>query len=305
MIRFGVVTAFEHEDASSRSLLEACRRHGTAVPVDPATLSVSVVDGRTAVCAAGEDSWTFDAFLLLRGIGRNGDADVQLEAYRTLERVGALLINGLEPLLSAQDKLRSSRILGEAGVPTPPVAVVQREADLERVLATLGRAVAKPQWGSLGEGVELLDEGPDGMRRAAGLLQEQGAVFLQAWVDHGGSDIRAFVVDGRIEAAMERIAPIGEFRTNVAVGADGRAIELSARLEEVAVRAARALGLEWAGVDLALGPDGPTVIEVNGSPGWEGIERATGRDMAGAIAAHAARRVSQRALRRAAFVEGG
>jgi len=305
LVRFGVITAFETEDASSRGLLEACGRLGETVAVDPADLRVEVSGSRITVSVGRMPADEIDAFLLLRGVGAEGDADFQLEAYRLLERCGALVINGLEPLLAAQDKLRTSALLAEAGVPTPAVAVVQRPAELAPVLERLGQAVAKPQCGSLGDGVELLEPGAAGIRRAEEILGERKVLFLQAWVDHGGRDVRAFVVDGAVEATMERLAPPGEFRTNVSIGGEGREIELAPEVEELAVRAARALGLDWAGVDLAFGPDGPEVIEVNGSPSWKGIGRATGRDMAEAIAAHAARRVSQRGLRRAAHVEGG
>ncbi len=305
MIRFGVVTAFEEEDASSRSLLGACGRHGETVAIDPAGLSVAVAGGRLSVAVAGIPAEAIDVFLLLRGMGAAGDADFQIEVYRVLERGGALVINGLEPLLRARDKLRTSVLLMEAGVPTPAVAVVQRAEDLDPALRRLGPSVAKPQWGSLGDGIELLQPGKDALLRAAAILDERKSLYLQAWVDHGGRDVRVFVVDGVVEAAMERLAPPGEFRTNVSVGGVARAIELSSEAEEMAVRAARALGLDWAGVDLAFGPNGPEVIEVNGSPSWKGIGRATGRDMAEAIAAHAARRVSERRLRPTVHVEGG
>lgn len=301
MIRFGVITAFEDEDANSKSLLEACNRLGQTRAIDPAELTVEAVKGRIGVRVAGVRSEDFDVFLLLRGLGRNGDPDFQLEAYRVLERIGALVLNGLEPLLSAQDKLRSCLLLMEAGVPTPAVCVIQQAGDLGPALEKLGRAVAKPQWGSLGEGVELLEAGSRGRARGAELLRERGALFLQSFVDHGGRDVRAFVVDGVVEASMLRIAPPNDFRTNVSIRGEGRAIELSPQIEELAVRASRALGLDWAGVDLAFGPDGPEVIEVNGSPSWMGIGRATGRDMGAAIAAYAARRVSRRTSRRAAI----
>lgn len=290
MLRFGVITAFAQEDASSRGLIEACSRLGAAVAIDPATLGVTVRDGAAEVTVAGTSADDYDVFLLVRGIGRGGDPDLQFEIYRALEQGPAPILNRLDALLAAQDKFRTSVLLARAGIETPEVIVIQRPAEAADALRTFGRAVAKPMWGSLGDGIELLHDDAAGRRRAAELLEERAALYLQRYVDHGGRDVRAFVVGGRVEAAMERIAPPGEFRTNVSIGAEPRAIELPPEAEAHAVRAARALGLEWAGVDLAFGPDGPTVIEVNGSPNWEGITRATGRDMADAIARHAAHR---------------
>ncbi|WP_373048438.1 RimK family alpha-L-glutamate ligase [Vulgatibacter sp.] len=304
MVRFGIISAYASEDASSQGLIEACERLGEAVAIDPATLSVAVRDGSAEVHCARIPAADFDALLLVRGIGRKGDPDLQFEIYRALEMAGAPIMNRLDGLLAAQDKFRTSLLLASAGIATPEVQVVQRSEDAAAALRALGTAVAKPMWGSLGDGIELLRDDASGRRRAEALFEERAALYLQRYVDHGGRDVRAFVVGGRVEAAMERIAPPGEFRTNVSIGAEPRAIELPPEAEAMAVRAARALGLDWAGVDLAFGPSGPTVIEVNGSPNWEGIFRATGRDMAEAIAHHAARRAHARLTVVAAPIEG-
>lgn len=290
VVRFGVITAFADEDASSQGLLDACGRLGEALVVDPAALSARVRNGAVEVRIAGEPASEYDVFVLVRGIGRRGDPDLQFEIYRALEAQAAVM-NRLDAMLAAQDKFKTSLLLAGAGVATPEVRVVQRPHEIGPALRELGRAVAKPVWGSLGDGIELL-EGEGGIRRGEALLDQRNALYLQAYVEHGGRDVRAFVVGGRVEAAMERIAPPGDFRTNVSIGGEPRPIELPPEAEEMAVRAARVLGLDWAGVDLAFGPGGPTVIEVNGSPNWEGIFRATGRDMAEAIAAHAARRAA-------------
>jgi ribosomal protein S6--L-glutamate ligase len=265
------------------------------LPIAPASLSVRVGGDRVEVHSGGADTASFfDALLLLRGMGPGGDADVQLTTYRLLEQRGSLVMNPLGALLAAQDKLETSARLTTAGVPTPPVAVVQEEADIDDALRFLGGAVAKPQWGSLGEGVEALPAGNRGRTRAAELLRAQGSLHLQGYVDHGGRDIRAFVVGGQVVAAMERSAPEGELRTNLQIGGTARTIELEPAIQRIAVCATQVLGLDWAGVDIAMGPWGPTVIEVNGSPGWDGLHRTTGKDMGVAIAMHAARRALER-----------
>lgn len=294
-LRFGVVTGYPEEDPTSRSLLRACARHGSAVALAPGSIRVEVdvaLGPRLHFGAHPTDA--FDAFLLLRGLGPGGDPEVQLLAYRLLEEGGVLVLNALDALLAAQDKLHTSALLARAGLPTPPAVVVQQASDLSAAFERLGSPlIAKPQWGSLGEGVELLSADGAGMHRAESLLEEQGSLYLQAYVEHGGRDLRLFVVGGRVEAAMERRAPPGEHRTNLEVGGTARPIRPGQDLAGIAVRATDALGLDWAGVDLALGAEGPTVIEVNGSPGWAGIDRATRKDMGEAIAWHAARRASE------------
>lgn len=303
-LRFGVVTGYPTEDPSSRSLLEACARLGTTVTIPPASLAVRVGRDRWDVLSAGDAAAGLDVVLLLRGMGPGGDADAQLTAYRLLERGGSLVMNSLPGLLAAQDKLETSALLARAGIPTPPVVLVQAESDLDEALRFLGSAVAKPQWGSLGDGVELLAPGEEGRARAAALLDAQGSLHLQAFVDHGGRDLRALVVGSRVVAAMERRAPEGELRTNLRIGGSARPIAIGVELERIAVGATHVLGLDWAGVDIAIGPGGPTVIEVNGSPGWDGIQRTTGRDIGEAIAMHAARRARER-IEHDARTEGG
>jgi ribosomal protein S6--L-glutamate ligase len=162
-------------------------------------------------------------------------------------------------------------------------------------LAALGDAVAKPISGSLGDG--LLRVAPDqaGRRAVLALLGRDGAVYMQRYVPHPGRDARLFVVGSRVVGAMERLAAPGEWRTNVGRGASVRPLDPPAAITRTAVRAARALGLDWAGVDLVSGPDGPTVLEVNGTPSWTGILEATGKDMAEPIAEHVWKRARRRA----------
>jgi len=294
-VRFGVVTAWPAEDWHSRRLVDACARRGRAEAVDPAAIAAFVSDAAVEIRLGRRRAGAFDALLLARGLGRGADPDVQFEIYRALEATGALVVNRIDALLAAQDKLRTSWLLRRAGVPTPRAAAAQAPREAICALAALSEAVLKPVAGSLGDGLERVAAGPAGRRRVLARLAEDGAVYLQAWVQHSGRDTRLFVVGDRVAGAMERIAPRGEWRTNVERGARVRPLRPSAALARMAVQAARALGLDWAGVDVVAGPDGPTVLEVNGNPSWIGILEATGEDMAEPIAEH----VWARALRRA------
>jgi ribosomal protein S6--L-glutamate ligase len=295
LIRIGVVTAWPDDDWHSRRLLAACRRRADASAIDPTDLAACAdVGGAVRVRASGGAAERFDALVLARGMGRDGDPDVQFEIYRTLEETGALLVNRIGPLLAAQDKFRSSCLLARAGVPTPRAAVAQTQRDAERALAELRDAVVKPVAGSLGEGVERAKDDPAGRALVRERVGRDGAVYLQEYVHHPGRDFRVFVIGGTGRAAIARHAPPGEWRTNVATGGRAEAVPLGRALASVAERAADAIGLDYAGVDLVEGADGLTVIEVNGNPSWQGILEATGLDMAEAIAEH----VLGRALRR-------
>jgi tetrahydromethanopterin:alpha-L-glutamate ligase len=298
-VRFGVVTAWPEEDWHSRRLLQACARRGLAATVDPAALAAFVSDAAVEIRLGRRAAASFDALLLARGLGRAGDADVQFEIYRALEGTGALVVNRIDALLAAQDKLRTSWLLRRAGVPTPRAAVAQSPRDAASILAGLGEAVMKPIAGSLGDGLERVAPDRAGRRRVLERLEAEGAVYLPAWVPNAGRDARLFVVGHGVAGAMERIAPPGEWRTNVGRGARVRPLCATESLALVAIEAARALGLDWAGVDVVVGPEGPTVLEVNGNPSWLGILEATGDDMAEPIAEH----VWARALRRLGRVE--
>ncbi len=292
-IRIGIVTAWPEDDWHSRRLLEACSERCRAVPLDPAHLSATVGAAGLSTSAGGLPL-SVDALILARGLGRAGDPDVQFELYRAIEESGTLVVNRLGPLLAAQDKFRTSWLLTRAGVPTPPAAVAQTPDDAEAALVALGNAVAKPTAGSLGEGVERLRGDAGGRAAVRERVARDGGVYLQAYVAHPGRDLRVFVVGGVARAAISRSAPPGEWRTNVSVGGRAEASDCPGAVRAVAEAAAGVIGLDYAGVDLVSGPDGPVVIEVNGNPSWQGIQEATGLDMAEAIVDH----VLGRALRR-------
>ncbi len=293
-IRIGVVTAWPDDDWHSERLLAACRRRADAMSIDPAALAARVEGDGVFVQVGADRASRFDAFVLVRGLGRTGDPDVQFEIYRALEASGSLLVNRIEPLLAAQDKFRTSWLLRRAGIPTPVAAVAQTGSDAEKALEALHEAVAKPIAGSLGDGVERVVADDAGRATVHARVARDGAVYLQTYVPHPGRDIRVFVVGGAAKAAIARQAPPGEWRTNVANGGRAEPVVLDPVSRLVAEAAAGALGLDYAGIDLVAGPDGPTVLEVNGNPSWRGILEATGLDMADAIAEH----VLGRALRR-------
>jgi ribosomal protein S6--L-glutamate ligase len=293
-IRIGVVTAWPEDDWHSQRLLAELGRRAEAVSIDPASLATRVDRERVVVLAGGAPAERFDAFVLVRGLGREGDPDVQFEIYRALEGTGAIVVNRLEPLLAAQDKFRTSWMLRLAHVPTPRAAVAQSGDDAARALDAIGPAVAKPLSGSLGDGVERVEPDEAGRNRVRERVAREGAIYLQAYVPHPGRDLRVFVVGGRACACIARLAPAGEWRTNVARGGRSKPAPLGPALAATAEGAAGALGLDYAGVDLAQGEAGPTVLEVNGNPSWRGILDATGLDMAEEIAEH----VLARALRR-------
>lgn len=214
--------------------------------------------------------------------------DGAFDALRQLEEAGIPCVNPPGALALARDKIATSQRLAAAGVPHPPTAVLGPKSDgVEAAVDFLG----PPPWilklprSTQGLGVVRVDSLAS-LRSVLDMLQHLGQrVLLQQYVrEAAGMDIRVLVVGNDALAAMHRRAVAGdEIRSNLHRGGVAEPIALSESLAELAVRSSRALGLSVCGVDLLPGRDGPVVAEVNGSPGLEGLERATGLDLAACI----------------------
>ena len=194
--------------------------------------------------------------------------------------------NTAHGITNSRDKLRSLQILSRHHVGIPRTTFVRDRKDVLPAIDRVGGApvVIKLIEGTQGIGV-LLAESVKTAEGIVELLQSQKQnVLIQKFVaESKGRDIRAFVVGDRVVAAMRRVAQGQEFRSNVHRGGIAEPIELSEEYRETAVRCTQILGLQVAGVDMLEGKDGPQVMEVNSSPGLEGIETCTGLDVAGAV----------------------
>ena len=186
----------------------------------------------------------------------------------------------------SRDKLRSLQILSRAGLGMPKTAFTNYSKDVANVIQQVGGApvVIKLLEGTQGVGVVLAetDQAAESVLEAFNGLQAR--VIVQQFIkEAGGADIRAFVVDGMVVGAMKRQGKEGEFRSNLHRGGSASIVELTEEEEAAALKAAKVLGLGIAGVDLLQSNSGPMIMEVNSSPGLEGIEQATGKNIAGSI----------------------
>ena len=279
-MRIGVVTS-DPDGWHSGQLLVAASKVGRAEMVNPLDVSVHI-DRRGA----------YDA-LLLRGLDNNGLPDFQLEAYRLMEEAVPVTVNRVGPVLTALDKCRTSFVLRKAGLPTPETVVTQRQDEAEDVVREFGEAVLKPLYGSLGEDIVRVTSGAEATENIARMLKSFGAVYVQRFLGPGGRDIRAFVVGGRVIAAIYRVAQDGEWITNVFRGARSQPVTLPPHIASLAVQAAEVVGLDYTGVDIIEGPDGPAILEVNGTPSWQGVDQAWNRSMAEEIVAMVARKIER------------
>jgi len=269
---------------STRRLVEAAEQRGHEVQVlNTLKCYMNIASLRPVVHYRGERLEPFDAVIPRIGASITFYGAAVL---RQFEMMGAYPANESVAITRSRDKLRSMQILARAGIGLPLTGFANSPDDTEDLIKLVGGAplVVKLLEGTQGKGVVLAEN-----QKAAEALIEAfralGANFLvQEFIkEAGGSDLRCFVIGEKVVAAMQRSAKEGEFRSNLHRGGSAETVKLTPEERATAVRAARQMGLNVSGVDLLRSNHGPVVMEVNSSPGLEGIEKATGKDVAGMI----------------------
>ena len=252
---------------------------------------VGRIDGDVAVSSLeGCDA------VIVRGIPRGSLEQVifRVDALHALVARGVSVVNGPRAIERTIDKFLASALLARAGVPTPRTIACERVEDALEAFEELGGdVIVKPLFGSMGAGMTRVDDADVAYRVFHALALERAVYYLQEALP-ADRDLRAFVVGGRVLAAIERVG--SGWRGNLARGAQARATDLSAEQERLCLEAAEALGADYAGVDLL----GDHVLELNGIPGWHGLQKATGADVAAALVAHVEAVVSEARPARAA-----
>ena len=268
---------------STRRLVEEARLRNVDVAVlDPMQFSLFVAEQDIGILHEGQK---FDYEAVIPRIGHSITKH-GVSVLRHLEQLEVWTANSSTGILQSRDKLHSSQILGRNKIPTPKTAYVRDMQDVGRAIDTVGGlpVVVKVTQGTQGQGVFLRHTIHETRNLIQGLLVSGKAVLIQEYIaESHGKDIRALVVGGKVVASMRRKARGREFRSNYHLNGTVEPVEISDEYAEIACRAARLLGLNIAGVDLLEGNDGPLVLEVNSSPGLEGIEKASGVNVAGAI----------------------
>jgi RimK family alpha-L-glutamate ligase len=206
----------------------------------------------------------------------------RIDALHWLEDAGIAVVNPPRAIERTVDKFYTSALLERAGLATPQTIVCERAEDAAAAFRLMGDVIVKPLFGSMGLGMVRVSDEETAWRVFRALEAIRGVYYLQRAIPHDGRDIRAFVIGDSVVAAIERRSP--GWRTNISRGGEASAISLPADLTEMALRAARAVGAVYAGVDLLPARDGTVyVLEVNGIPGWRGLQDATSFDVAGAL----------------------
>jgi len=277
---------------STKRLVEAARAKGNdAMVVDHLKCNIHIEKKNSKIFYNGEYLEDIDAIIPRIGASVTfyGTAVV-----RQFEMMKVFTTTESQALVRSRDKLRSLQILSRAGVGLPKTIFTNYARDVDHIIESLGGAplVLKLLEGTQGLGVVLAET-----YNAANSVIEafnglKARVIAQEFIkEAGGADLRAFVVDGVVVGAMKRQAKKGEFRSNLHRGGSAELVELSEDEENTALKAAKAMSLGVCGVDMVQSDRGPLVLEVNSSPGLEGIEKATGKDIAREIIRYIERNV--------------
>lgn len=270
---------------STHSLVMAARRRGHAIRVvDHLQCDLTILNGRLGVRFQGEFLGRPDAV-----IPRIGSSVTSYGAavVRQFELMGVYTAIGTEALLRARDKRTALQYLAANHLPVPDSVFTAMPENVDATLRLLGEEypiVIKMLNSTQGQGVILGESQSACVSVAEAFIRLKEEILMQRFIGESkGKDVRVFIVGGEVVATMERSAQNGEFRSNLHRGASSRKVKITAEEEEISLRAAQLMGLSVAGVDILRSNTGPLILEVNASPGLEGIESTTGVDIAGLI----------------------
>ena len=268
---------------STRRLREAAEARGHDVSiVDYSRCYMNITSHKPQVLFRGT-ALSFDAVIPRVGASYTfyGTAVV-----RQFEMMGIFSANESQAIARSRDKLRALQLLSAEGIGLPVTGFARSTKDVDGLIQLVGGAplIVKMLEGTQGVGVVLAETTKAAESVIAAFVQLDANILVQEFIkEAGGADIRALVVGGKVIAAMMRQGPEGEFRSNLHRGGSATKVKLTAEERSTAVRSAKILGLGVAGVDMLRSNHGPVVMEVNSSPGLEGIEGASGLDVAGKI----------------------
>ncbi|MFO1435857.1 MAG: 30S ribosomal protein S6--L-glutamate ligase [Gammaproteobacteria bacterium] len=284
---------------STRRLVEAADKRGHEVQViDFLRCYMDITSKKPRVFYQGEALRNFDAVVPRIGASVTfyGAAVV-----RQFEMMGVFSVNESVAITRSRDKLRCLQLLARKGIGLPTTGFAHASSDVQELIRKVGGApvVIKLLEGTQGIGVVLAETSTAAESVIEAFMELKADILVQEYIREAkGSDIRCFVVGGKVIAAMRRQAKAGEFRSNLHRGGTAELVKISAEEKQTAIRAAKIIGLNVCGVDMLRSERGPLVIEVNSSPGLEGIEEATGKDVADLIIKFVERKVADSATTR-------
>ena len=262
------------------ALEEAVRESGHEPVFCNITRLAGSIEGMPAVHARGQVLETCRA-VLVRTIPAGSLEQVifRMDVLHRLENLGVRVVNSPSAIERTVDKYHTSFLLSDAGIPTPRTLVTEDFETAFGACCEMGDVVVKPLFGSEGKGMVRVSDEETAYRVLRAWELNRYVYYIQEYLPHFNEDVRAFVIGNRVASAMRRRA--AGWKTNFSKGAEVESVALSPEMEDLAVRAAGIIGLDYAGVDLMRAEDGRVyVLEINSIPGWRGLEKISGRKIA-------------------------
>ena len=284
--KMGLITRNENGWCSTQ-LRQAMEKYG----ITPACFTFSQLVARIKSkpeASVGETNILSDLnALIIRPIGRGSLEEIifRMDLLHRLQRLGMIIINPPLSIERSVDKYCTLALLEENGLPVPKtIATESREEALKAFHELGGDIVMKPLFGSRGIGSTRISDSEIAARIFRAVSFYHGVLYLQEFISHGVSDMRAFVIGDHVVAAMHRVAET--WKTNVSLGAKPMPLKLDKETEDLAVKAAKVIGCKVAGVDILESPHGPVIVELNSQPGWRGLQSVTSINIAEEIVRH-------------------
>jgi len=284
-LKIGLVT--RNQDAWCSTQLQRALEKQKVTPISFGFRQLVARIKLTPEAALGEANILKDLnALIIRPIGRGSLEEIifRMDLLHRLQRLGMFIVNPPLSIERSVDKYHTLALMEEQGLPVPQTIVTESPEEALKAFHELGEdVVIKPLFGSRGIGSTRVNDPDVAERLFRAIVFYHGVLYLQKFIPHGNSDIRAFVVGARVIAAMHRVMP-SSWKTNVSLGAKPVPLKLSRELEKLAVKATEVIGCKIAGVDILEGEDGPVIIELNSQPGWRGLQTVAKVNIAEEIA---------------------
>jgi RimK family alpha-L-glutamate ligase len=270
---------------NSEELIEAAQNMGQTVYAGPTVDMSSMISNDGSQFWLGREDVSDVDLCLLRsfGPGSTEQSTRRISMLEHMELAGIKMVNSTYPFRRSRDKYATQYILHSAGIPIPQTYTTESLARAYQQTNEMGEIIYKPILGSMGRGSMKFDDADLAYNAYRLLDRLHHPLILQKYIETPGRDIRIFIVGDEVVGAVYKYLPEGEWKSNVAQG--GRMVEeaMSDEIIDMAFGATEVMELDYAGVDILESPEGPVVLEMNASPGWQGLKKATGKDVAEVI----------------------
>ncbi len=284
--KMGLITRNENGWCSTQ-LRRAMEKHGITPVCFNFSQLIARVKSKPEVSVGETNILSELSALIIRPIGRGSLEEIifRMDLLHRLQRLGMLIINPPLSIERSVDKYCTLALLEENGLPVPKtIATESREEALKAFHELGGDIVMKPLFGSRGIGSTRISDSEIAARIFRAVSFYHGVLYLQEFISHGVSDVRAFVIGDHVVAAMHRVAET--WKTNVSLGARPMPLKLDKEIEDLVVKAAKVIGCKVAGVDILESSHGPIIVELNSQPGWRGLQSVTSVNIAEEIVKH-------------------